>query len=234
MVSNPLYWSADATAARAARFGRFLVLWRKRCGGWSQYEIPRWGEAAGFISPAIGTVSQLERGKVQTPTMSLFAGLAEVNRRLVERDFSGVSDRRLLGRLERGIAVLDDDGKPWGFHEFVSAFHLPHQVNGELWEASAGSGKPAPELSRPELERVNRTLADGFSNFSREVRPLSKALQLASKAAPPAEREAYEDALGGLGYDRKTLAGLWDGDAGEWAPLVWWGSLQQERAPQRA
>lgn len=234
MVSNPLYWSADATAARAGRFGRFLVLWRKRCGGWSQYEIPKWSEAAGFIGPAIGTVSQLERGKVSTPTMGLFAGLAEVNRRLVAQDFSGVTDRKLLDRLEKGVPVLDDQGQPWGFHEFVSAFHLPHQVSGELWEASGGSGKPAPELNRAELERVNGILSSGFRELVREVRPLSKALQLASKAAPPTEREAYEDALGGLGYDRKTLEPLWDSDAGQWAPLVWWETLQRERQPAGA
>lgn len=232
MVSNPAYWSADASAARAARFGRFLVLWRKRCG-WSQYEIPRWAEQAGFIGPAIGTVSQLERGKVQTPTMGLFASLAEINRRLVAQDFSGVSDRRTLDRIQKGVAIVDDAGNPWGFHEFVAAFHLPYQVSGEVWEAS-GAGKPAPLLTTAELQRVNETLATGFRELSREVRPLSKALQLAGKAAPPAEREAYEDALGGLGYDKPTLQRLWDGDAGQWAPLAWWETLQQERSPGAA
>ena len=230
MVSNPDYWSSEAVTARAARFGRFLVLWRKRCR-WSQYEIPKWSEACGFVGPAIGTVSQIERGRVQTPTMGLFAGLAEVNKRLVELDFSGVTDRKLLGRLQRGVPVLDGEDQPWGFFEFVSAFHLPHQVDGELWEAS-GIETPAPALTTAELNRVNEVLATGFRELLSEVRPLSRALQLASRAAPATERAAYEDALGGLGYERKTLEELWDSEAGEWAPLVWWARLMQERRPQ--
>lgn len=228
MVSSPSYWSSDAAIARAERFGRFLLAWRKRCG-WSQYEFPRWAKAADFVGPATGSVSQLERGTVKTPTMELFAGLAELNRRLVEQDWSGITDRRLLDRVKAGVPVFDASGLPWGFHEFVSAFHLPHQVTGEIWDASGGT--PAPTLTREDLERVNHTLATGFRELSREVRPLSKALQLAGKAAPPAEREAYEDALGGLGYDHQTLQRLWDSDAAQWAPLVWWETLQQGRSP---
>lgn len=230
MVASPSYWSSDAVAARARRFGRFLIIWRKRCGGWSQYEIPNWSEAAGFIGPAVGSVSQLERGKIQTPTMGLFAGLAEVNRRLHEQDFDGVTDRKLLDRLRQGVPVLDADGKPWGFHEFVSAFHVPQHVTGEIWDASGGSNRPAPEITREELARVNDTLADGFRDLLQEVRPFSKAMQLAARVAPPSEREAYEDALGGIGYQKGTLMPLWDSDAGEWAPLVWWSRLQVDRA----
>lgn len=230
MVSSPSYWAADAAAARAARFGHFLVMWRKRCG-WSQYEIPGWAKEAGFIGPAIGSVSQIERGRIGTPTMGLFASLAEINRRLVEQDWSGVADRRLLDRIQDGVPVLDSQGRPWGFVEFVSAFHLPHQVSGEMWEASGGV--PAPTLTREELDRVNGILATDFRELSREVRPLSKALQLAGRAAPPAEREAYEDALGGHGYDHATLQRLWDSDAGQWAPLVWLETLQEERSARR-
>jgi hypothetical protein len=228
VTSSPAYWSAEACAARAERFGRFLVGWRKRCG-WSQYELPRWAEDAGFVGPAIGTVSQLERGKVTTPTMGLFASLAEVNRRLIEQDFSGVTDRRRLERIHNGVPVLDADGVPWDFQMFVSAFHLPHQVTGEIWEAS-GSGTPAPVLTDDDLAEVNETLTDGFRQLARELRPLSKALQLAGKAAPPAEREAYEDALGGMGYDKATLQRLWDAEAGRWAPLTWLQKCQAGRA----
>jgi hypothetical protein len=145
MVASPSYWSSDSVAARARRFGRFLVIWRKRCGGWSQYQIPDWSRECGFIGPAVG------------------------------------------------------------------------------------SGRQAPEITRDELARVNSTLADGFRNLLRDVRPFSRAMQLAAKVAPPAEREAYEDALGGIGYERATLMPLWDSEAGEWAPLVWWSRLQVER-----
>lgn len=230
-ASSPAYWSSEACAARAERFGLFLVAWRKRCG-WTQYEIPRWSDAAGFVGPAIGTVSQIENGRISTPTMSLFAGLAEVNRRLVDRDFAGVATRKLLDRLQQGVPVLDDRGQPWGFHEFVSAFHLPDQVSGEIWKVS-GQQQPAPPLTDKELEQVNSTLAQGFRELLQTTKPLSRALRLATMVAPPPEREAYEEALNGIGYSREALERLWDGQAGQWAPLVWWGSLQKASSEQQ-
>lgn len=204
-----------------------MVIWRHR-NGWSQYEIPKWADAAGFVGPAIGTVSQLERGRVTTPTMSLFAGLAEANRRLAAGDFSGVTSRKLMDRLKGGIPVVDRTGHPWAFHEFVSAFHLPDQVNGELWEASAANHKVKPELTAEELERVNSTLHTGFAALVEEVRPRSRALHLAGKVAPAGDRrDEFEDALSGMGYTAETLLPLWDAAAGEWAPLVWWGQLRR-------
>lgn len=228
MIANPSYWSSEACAARAARFGRFMVVWRKRCS-WSQYDLPKWGKAAGFIAPAIGTMSQLERGQVATPTMALFAALEEANRRLMVKDYSEVVDARLRDRLKQGVPVLDRTGEPWAFHEFVSAFHLPDQVNGEIWEASATGDDPGPELTVGELDRVNQALVEGFRSLVREVKPSSKALRMASMVAPPAERPAYEDALIGLGYDADTLQRLWNSEAGEWAPLVWWATLQHQQ-----
>lgn len=202
--------------------------WRHRCG-WSQYELPKWGEAAGFVTPAIGTMSQLERGRVSTPTMALFAGLEEANRRLVAKDFSGVVDARLRERLRGGVPVLSRSGEPWAFHQFVAAFHLPNQVDGEIWEASGLSTEPAPELTAGELDRVNQVLAKGFRALAREIRPPSKAMEMASKLAPPAERPAYQDALIGIGYDPEVLQRLWDTEAGEWAPLVWWANLRPKQ-----
>lgn len=227
MASSPLYWSSEACSARAVRFGRFLVSWRKRCG-WSQYELPKWADAAGFVGPAIGNISQLERGRVVTPTMGLFASLAEANRRLAARDFSGVTERRLLDRLESGVPVFDANGVPWGFQEFVSAMHLPSVVSGEIWEESGGNLHPAPELTDAELQRVNAELAAGFSEVQRTIRPLSRALRMASNAAPPSEREVYEDALATGGYEMEELKRLWDAEAGQWAPLVWLATLRQQ------
>lgn len=227
--SLPAYWSSEACAARATRFGRFLVIWRSRCK-WSQYEIPKWADAAGFVGPAVGTVSQLERGRVSTPTMALFAALAEVNRRLVAGDFSGVVNGRLMERLKGGVPVVDRAGNPWGFHQFVSAFHVPDQVDGEIWEASGASSKPAPAVTAEELERVNNRLADGFRAIATQLKPLSRALRIAGMVAPPGEREAYEEALGGLGYEKKTLERLWDSEAGDWAPLVWLQTLEHQQS----
>lgn len=227
-VTSPSYWSIENCQDRARRFGQMLIAWRKRCG-YAQADIPRWADVCGFVGPAIGTVSQLERGRVTTPTMALFAGLAEVNRRMAEQDWSGLTSRRMLDRISGGVPILSASGQPWGFHEFVNAFHLPHLVDGELWESLADADAPPPELTDAELERVNHALHLGFRELVREGISLSAALQLAGRAAPPSEREAYERALGGFGYERSELQRLWDGQAGEWSPLVWWQALLDSR-----
>jgi len=223
--STANYWSKEASKRRAVRFGQFLVAWRRRCG-WSQYELPRWGKLAGFVSPSNGAVSGLENGETDSPRMSLFAGLAEANRRIAAQEFDGVTDRKLLDRLKAAVPVLDANGRPWEFQEFVAAFHLPHVVSGEIWEASAGPRTQAPELTDDELARVNEVLHSGFLEFARTHKPLNRALLLARQVAPPDQREAYEDALSGSGYSRDVLQQLWDEQAGEWAPLVWLGSLR--------
>lgn len=219
------YWSDEQAQRRAERFGHLMHAWRVRCG-WTQYELPRWGKAAGFVSPSTGTMGQLERGVAKNPHMRLFAGLAEANRRLAEQDFTGVQDRKLLERLRSGVPVLDAAGEPWSFPQFVEAYHLPHQVSGEIWDASGSSSTPRPELTAEELQRVNDALAEGFLELARQIKPITKALLQAVRVAPPAERIAYEAALSGDGYDVETLGRLWDQQAGQWAPLVWLKQLQ--------
>ena len=227
--STANYWSKDAGKRRAARFGHFLASWRRRCG-WSQYELPRWGKLSGFVAPSNGAISGLENGETESPRMALFAGLAEANRRIAEGDFSGVTDRKLLNRLQEAVPVVDATGRPWEFQEFVSAFHMPHMVSGDIWEASGSQRAQAPELTEEELARVNHALHSGFLELARTIKPINQALLMARKAAPPDQREAYEDALSGLGYSRDALQRLWDQEAGEWAPLVWLGALQKTQA----
>lgn len=229
--STANYWSREAGRRRAVRFGKFLVAWRTRCG-WTQYELPRWGKASGFVAPSNGAMSGLENGETESPRMALFAGLAEANRRIAAHEFEGVTDRKLLDRLRAAVPVLDATGRPWEFHEFVAAFHMPHMVSGELWEASGAPQTEAPSLSDEDLARVNEELHGGFLELARTIRPLNRALLLARNAAPPDQRDAYVDALSGMGYDREALQQLWDQEAGKWAPLVWLGSLRETQGQQ--
>lgn len=228
VTTTPSYWSTQNCQARAAQFGKLLIAWRNRCG-YAQADIPKWADICGFVGPAIGTVSQLERGRVTTPTMGLFAGLAEVNRRLVEQDWSGLTSRRLLDRISGGVPITDATGRPWEFHDFCNAFHLPHLVSGELWDAINSAKAAPPELTDEELERVNTTLHQGYRSMVRRGVPPSTALHMASRFAPPGERPAYERALGVFGYEAEELQSLWDAEHGEWAPLIWWQQLQDQQ-----
>ena len=227
---DPGYWSEPLAQARAERFGDFMACWRKRCG-WSQYELPKWGREAGFVTPSVGTMSQLERGNAKNPHMKLFAGLSEANRRLAAQDFSGVTSRQLLDRLQAGEPVVADAGQPWGFEQFVRAYHLPHQVSGEIWTASGRNANAAPALTAAELAHVNQAIADGFLEVARTIKPITRAMLQAVRVAPPGQRERYEDALSGLGYDAETLAKLWDHEAGDWLPLLWLQQLRQDLPP---
>lgn len=229
MTATPSYWSVENCQARAVRFGKLLIAWRNRCS-YAQADVPRWADQCGFVGPAIGTVSQLERGRVTTPTMGLFAGLAEVNRRLAVQDWSGITSNKMLDRISRGVPILDATGRPWEFHDFVNAFHLPHLVSGELWDTVSSAAAAPPELSDGELERVNSTLQDGYRLLVRKGMAPSAVLNSASRLAPPGERPAYERALTVIGYEREELQRLWDGEAREWAPLVWWQQWLEQQA----
>jgi hypothetical protein len=105
---------------------------------------------------------------------------------------------------------------------------MPHLVDGELWTASGGSATSAPKLTAEELDRVNAALSDGFLELARTNKPITRAMLQAVRVAPPDQRERYEDALSGLGYDAKTLQPLWDEEQGEWAPLLWLGQLLRQ------
>lgn len=217
----------SAASERGERFGRLLKIWRVR-SSWSQFMLHQGCRALGFDGPGAGTVSSLELGQFQAPGMQLFAAFAALNAAIAAGKLPPMQRRDIRQRLLEGAVITDAEGCPWDLEAFARAYHLPHQVSGELWELS-GSGTPMPELTTELVEGVNQQLAAGFLEASRGIQPRYEALRQAAAAAPPDQRPLFEGALLGEGYNAEGLAPLWDAGAGEWLPLQWLHKWRESR-----
>jgi transcriptional regulator with XRE-family HTH domain len=105
----------------AQQFGHMLRRWRES-NNWTQYTCYRWGKAAGFETMAPSTLSVLENGKAPKPRPESFFALAEVNRRLAVKDFTGAPDD-LKDLISQALPLVNDEGKLFGPQDFWSC-HL--------------------------------------------------------------------------------------------------------------
>ena len=88
-------------------FGRMLRRWRE-LNNWTQYTAYKWAKEAGFEVMAPSTLSVFENGKAPKPRPESFFALAEVNRRLAAKDFSGVRTRALKDLISQAKPLMDD------------------------------------------------------------------------------------------------------------------------------
>jgi transcriptional regulator with XRE-family HTH domain len=107
---------------KSLEFGRMLRRWRE-LNSWTQYTGYKWAKEAGFQVMAPSTLSVFENGLAPKPRPESFFALAEINRRLAVRDFSGVHSRELLVLIRAAQPLTGDDGKVWGPADFWSC-HL--------------------------------------------------------------------------------------------------------------
>lgn len=116
------------------RFGKFLRAWRLSCG-WSQETAMHWGRETGMPHVYGSKWSLLEGGRMSAPGAWMFVALEVMNKRLHEKDFSGVSNRDLSDRLKNGIAILNEDGTPWKAGDYFNAWigikNIPEQFRGD-------------------------------------------------------------------------------------------------------
>ena len=97
-------------------FGRMLRRWRE-LNNWTQYTAYKWAKEAGFEVMAPSTLSVFENGKAPKPRPESFFALAEVNRRLAAKDFSGVRTRPLKDLISQAQPLVDDDGRVTGWDD---------------------------------------------------------------------------------------------------------------------
>ena len=203
------------TTARAA-FGRMLRIWRER-NGWTQYTAERWGREVGFATLSSGNVSMVEQGKAGDLRAQAHFQLAEVNRRLAERDWGTLHSPELRQALEHAEPIRGEDGELWGPAEFWSCYVglLPvpeayRQIEPE--PAPVLDERGAAELSAQWRQQVS-------SEASRRGLDPIETFQGAARQAPAAQRKSMRAVLAGFrDYRPEELTSL--GQQG-WLPERW-------------
>jgi transcriptional regulator with XRE-family HTH domain len=198
-------------------FGRMLRRWRE-LNNWTQYTAYKWAKEAGFEVMAPSTLSVFENGKAPKPRPESFFALAEVNRRLAAKDFSGVRTRVLKDQISKAQPLVDEDGRVWGPAEFWSC-HLGLLPVPTAYQAPA---LPAPPVvDEAEAARLSEQWRSELVQTAKQHGlGVMEALTSAAKAAPAKQRQAFQAMLAGFEpYSAEQLQGLWDGEA--WLPQRW-------------
>ncbi|MFM9089450.1 MAG: helix-turn-helix domain-containing protein [Cyanobium sp.] len=198
-------------------FGRMLRRWRE-LNNWTQYTAYKWAREAGFEVMAPSTLSVFENGKAPKPRPESFFALAEVNRRLAAKDFSGVRTRALKDQISQAQPLLDDDGRLFGPAEFWSC-HLGLIPIPAAYQAPATA--PIPAIDAEEARRLSEQWRALVVQSAQEhALGVMEALSTAAKVAPPRHRDTFQAVLAGFAhYAPEQLQALWDD--GVWLPRRW-------------
>ena len=192
------------------RFGRLVRRWRV-ANGWTQYLGERLLQECGIPSLTPSNWSTIESGKAGNMNPGTLFRLAELNRRVADKDFPGAHTRELRDWLEDSRAILTVDGQPWGPPEFFAA--LVGLLEPPDW-LSEGSVPPLTDAEAAALcegwrKQMNKAIAE------HNLDPL-EVLQGISLVAQPAERLALRQMLtGAKGYTAAELRQSWNQ---EWLP----------------
>jgi hypothetical protein len=101
--------------------GPVLKAWFKQWD-WPQSVTEGVARAKGWENgPWASQISICMSGRL-TPKPAFFEALGEFNRVVAERDFAGITDRRLLDRLRNGQPLTHDDGVPWTAIDFFACY----------------------------------------------------------------------------------------------------------------
>ena len=218
----------DSQAAAREDFGRMLRLWRER-NGWTQYTAERWGREAGFRTVSSGNISMVEQGKAGDLRAQAHFQLADVNRRLAEKDWGSLKSKEIRQTLEQAKAIRGDDGALWGPAEFWSCYVGLLPVPETFQKAEL---EPMPEVSSELAAELSAQWRQQFTQqaSTRGLDPI-ETLQGVARQAPTAQRKVLRAVLAAFrDYDAGELGELWDG---EWLPERWIRQWSGELDPQR-
>jgi len=159
----------------------------------------------------------VEQGKAGDLRAQAHFQLAEVNRRLAERDWGTLHSPELRQALEHATPIRGEDGELWGPAEFWSCYVglLPvpeayRQVEPE--PAPVLNERGAAELSAQWRQQVS-------SEASRRGLDPIETLQGAARQAPAAQRKSLRAVLAGFrDYRPEELTPLWQQG---WLPERW-------------
>ena len=206
----------DSQAAAREDFGRMLRLWRER-NGWTQYTVERWGREAGFRTVSSGNISMVEQGKAGDLRAQAHFQLADVNRRIAEKDWGSVKSQEIRQALAEATAIRGDDGQLWGPTEFWSCYvgllPVPQTYR-------RPDSEPMPEVSSDLATVLSAQWRQQFTQEAsrRGLDPI-ETLQGVARQAPAAQRKTLRAVLASFrDYEAGELAELWEG---EWLPERW-------------
>lgn len=192
----------------AIQFGRDLRRWRLR-SGWAQDTAMAWGQLSKFPHVFSSTWSELERGLMSNPGPKIFLALAEQNRRIAEKNWSGLRGGTLGDRVRAADPVLHDDGEPWDagdyFACYIGLLRWPHpQIE-------------PPQISAAQAKEWSEGLREAFQATADELRlsPLEAAMELLERGPEGRqEREQLQRVILGFeDYDPADLVALWQEDS---------------------
>ena len=206
----------DSQAAVREDFGRMLRLWRER-NGWTQYTAERWSREAGFRTVSSGNISMVEQGKAGDLRAQAHFQLADVNRRIAEKDWGPVKSQEIRQALAEATPIRGDDGQVWGPTEFWSCYVglLPVPEAYRRQES-----EPMPELGADQAAELSAQWRQQFTQEAsrRGLDPI-ETLQGVARQAPAAQRKSLRAVLASFrDYEADELTELWEG---EWLPERW-------------
>ena len=182
------------------RFGRTLTAWAAR-NGWIHSTLQDWGHEAGFPTTRDSTFNRLQNGKIEQPQPLTFCQLQQVNQRLADQNFKGVSSRALMDRL-KGSEPIATNGKLWGAMEFFG--HFIGELEGPDWSI------PPQLLTAAEAEALSRQHQKRFVAIAQE-----------RMVAPPVAWKELEHHCAGMsGAERDRRRNVLSGWH-QWTPEEW-------------
>ena len=114
--------------------GPVIKAWFK-ANDWPQSVSEGLARAKGWTAgPWASQISICMAGRL-TPKPNFFLSLGMFNQAVAERDFVGVTDRRLMDRLKAGQPICHEDGVPWDAMDFFGCY--------------IGAVKPPKDIKQP-------------------------------------------------------------------------------------
>jgi hypothetical protein len=136
-------------------------------------------------------------GRLQ-PKPPFFMALGMFNQAVAERDFAGVTDRRLMDRLRAGQPICHEDGVPWNAMDFFGCY--------------IGEVQAPTFLEEPEVIELTQEVVE---EWAAKVRDEFRALCLSLMINPPnawleVKREllSYEVALDEIEWAQEVVSGF--------------------------
>ena len=175
------------TEDNSSLLGPIVKAWFAR-NEWPQSVSEGLARSKGWTcGPWASQVSICMSGRL-TPKPNFFRGLGQFNAAVAERDFIGVTDRRLMDRLKRGQPLCHEDGNPWTAADFFACY--------------LGALEAPPDLLKPLEPELTQEMVD---NWTTQIREAFRKLSLVMMSPPAAAWAEVKAELVKLGVEREEL-----------------------------